>query len=45
MHDIVGQILFAVDREVPDIREEDGEIEFFSFSGSSSLGVRRGQGQ
>jgi hypothetical protein len=36
MHDVIGQALLAVPREVPNIREEDREIEFFSLAGGSS---------
>ncbi|MDQ6866947.1 MAG: hypothetical protein M3178_00500 [Pseudomonadota bacterium] len=37
MHDVIGQALLAAGREVPNIREEDREIEFFSLAGGSSL--------
>jgi hypothetical protein len=37
VHDIIGQILFAVSREVPDVGEEDGEIKLLSFSSSYTM--------
>jgi hypothetical protein len=36
VHDVIGQALLAEGREVPNIREEDREIEFFSLAGGSS---------
>jgi hypothetical protein len=37
VHDVIGQALLAAGREVPNIREEDRDIEFFSLAGGSSL--------
>ena len=36
VHDVIRQALLAVPREVPNIREEDREIEFFALAGGSS---------
>src|SRR3984893_9864242 len=36
VHDVMGQALLAEGREVPNIREEDREIDFFSLAGGSS---------
>ena len=45
VHDVMGQAFLAEGREVPNIREEDREIEFFSLAGGSSPLFRRGRGQ
>ena len=37
VHDVIRQALLAEGREVPNIREEDREIEFLSLAGGSSL--------
>src|SRR6202023_169676 len=34
VHDVMGQALLAEGREVPNIREEDRQIEFFSLAGA-----------
>ena len=33
-HHVVGQVLFALSREVSDVGKEDGELKLLSFSGS-----------
>jgi hypothetical protein len=37
MHDIIGQIFFAMRREVSDVGEENGEFKLLSFSSSHSM--------
>ena len=37
MHDVVGQVIFAMSREVADVGEEDCEFKLLSFSSSHSM--------
>jgi hypothetical protein len=37
MHDVIGQILFALSREVADVGKKDGDLKLLSFSGGDAV--------